>query len=197
MKVFGIGLGKTGTSTLGVCLETLGYRVKGSDVDLTRCIKKGILKPAFEIADQYDGFQDFPWPLLYKEMDVRYPNSKFILTIRKNKDDWFDSLIKHANRTGPTEHKELAYGYKMPHGLKNEHISFYEQHNEEVRKYFRGRENDFLEVCWAKGDGWEEICTFLGHDIPKKPLPHANKASSLKNLTWYKIKTKAKEFLKV
>ena len=32
-----------------------------------------------------------------------------------------------------------------------------------------------ITLCWEKGDGWNELCEFLGVDVPDKPFPHLNK----------------------
>lgn len=181
MKVFGIGLNKTGTTTLKVCLEKIGYKVKGCDLELTRCATKSNLESIYETVRQYDGFQDWPWPLVYEEIDQRYPNSKFILTTRSDSETWFQSLKKHANRTGPTEYRKLVYGHEMPHGRKEHHIEIYKRHNEEVLNYFKGRDDDLLTVCWETGTGWEELCGFLDADIPDVPLPHAKKSPDRKS----------------
>lgn len=181
-KVFGIGMNKTGTTTLKVCLEHLGYTVCGPDLELLRCVDRGDLDPVFEFAEDYDGFQDWPWPFVYEEMDERYEDSKFILTRRKNSDVWFNSLKKHSIKKGPTEYRKIAYGYEMPTGKKPHHVKIYEEHNEAVRAYFAGREEDFLEVCWEEGDGWEEICDFLGHDVPEAEFPHRKKSLSRAHL---------------
>lgn len=177
-KVFGIGMNKTGTTTLKVCLEKLGYTVCSPDLELLRCVDRGELGPVFEFAKRYDGFQDWPWPFVYEEMDREYENSKFILTRRKNSDAWFNSLKKHSIKKGPTEYRKIAYGYEMPAGKKSPHVNIYEEHNEEVRAYFEGREDDFLEVCWEEGDGWEKICGFLGHEVPQAEFPHRKKSLS-------------------
>ena len=42
-KVFGIGMDKTGTTTLEACLEQLGYTVCGPDLELLRCVNRGEL----------------------------------------------------------------------------------------------------------------------------------------------------------
>jgi hypothetical protein len=174
MKVFGIGLNKTGTTTLGVCLEKLGYRTEGFDETLIKHVKNGNLKPVYKVTDEYDAFQDWPWPLIYQKLDERYENSKFILTTRKSAQDWFGSLKKHSERRGPEEFRNFIYGCYMPHGNKKELIFKYKKHNEEVNKYFEDRDEDFLEVCWETGSGWGEICDFLGHDPPDIEFPHAN-----------------------
>ncbi|MCS4122727.1 sulfotransferase family protein [Salinibacter ruber] len=195
MKVFGIGLGKTGTSTLGKCLDYLGYDVKGPDIELTRKYRDGNISDILKVSDSYNGFQDFPWPLLYKEMDKRYEKSKFILTTRKTEYAWFESLKKHADRKGNTEHKKIAYGFEKTRGLKEEHISLYNKHNREVREYFEGREGKLLEVCWETGDGWRDICDFLGHDVPDHPFPHINESPNPLINYWVGLKNRTRSIV--
>jgi hypothetical protein len=68
------------------------------------------------------------------------------------------------------------YGVGCPEGNEDIYLNRYEQHNQEVIDYFRDRPDDLLILDLAKGDGWEQLCAFLGADIPNEPFPHANKA---------------------
>ena len=181
MKVFGIGLNKTGTTTLGKCGEILGYRCFSGNRSLLKDI---ILQKDFnrikETVKQNDLFEDWPWPLIYKELDEMYPNSKFILTVRRNEQVWLESLKQHSLRTRPFLHsRKLAYGYNFPTHKEKEHIEFYRKHNESVRNHFAGREEDFIEICWESGDDFTKLCNFLGREIPNLAIPHANKGSSV------------------
>ena len=178
MKVFGIGLNKTGTTTLSACLRELGFRHTSCDLALTRAADRGDLSPIFEHADQYESFEDWPWPLVYKQLDQRYDDAKFILTRRPNASVWFSSLKRHALRTGPTEYRQIAYGHSMPLGKREEHVAVYRRHNQDVRDYFSERRDDLLEICWEEGDGWEELCAFLDQPKPDDPLPHKKKGRS-------------------
>ncbi len=139
------------------------------------------LTDVFRTVARFDSFEDWPFPLIYREIDERYPNSKFILTVRKDKLTWLESLKKHSLRTRPLRHsRELAFGFHYPFGHEREHIDIYENHNAEVVEYFRARPRDLLVLCWEKGDGWSELCEFLGHEVPDLPLPHANRHSALR-----------------
>lgn len=187
-KIFGIGLNKTGTTTLGICGEILGYRHKSCDRNLLEDV---MIRNDFEqlqkTVRQYEIFEDWPWPLIYKKLDQLFPDSKYILTTRINANVWLNSLKNHSINTHPTKHfRKLAYGYNFPHRHEQEHIKIYESHNEQARIYFRDRENDFLEVCWENGDDWINLCEFLGKNIPNVPFPHANKGSNrkAKNKWW-------------
>lgn len=176
-KIFGIGLNKTGTSTLAECFKILGFsHTKCSRKLLQDFVVYNDFTNIFERVVQYDTFTDWPWPLVYQELDHCFPGNKFILTIRKDAIAWLRSLKKHSERTHPIYHcRKLAYGYHYPHGHEQEHIEIYENHNERAMEYFKNRPEDFLLINWENGDGWERLCQFLNRDIPKADLPHCYK----------------------
>lgn len=175
LKVFCIGFHKTGTSSLGVALEKLGYRVKGASYTKNPNISQNVYDLAYELVEQYDAFQDNPWPIIYKELDKKYPGSKFILTLRDS-DSWIKSQVRHFG-VKETPMRKWIYGVGCPEGNEKIYVKRFEDHNKEVLDYFRERPNDLLVLDLAKGDGWEKLCVFLGKDIPNIPFPHANKAS--------------------
>jgi Sulfotransferase domain/Sulfotransferase family len=175
-KVVGIGLNKTGTKTLGACLRHWGS-------DHISCSREGFdlwtaanREALMHIVERHQSFDDWPWPLVYREIDRRFPGTKFVLTRRTTPEAWFSSLCKHAGRTGPTVFRKEIYGYEMPYGHQEAHIAFYNNHLKQVRAYFAGRPDDLLEVCWEAGDGWKELASFLGQPVPALPFPHLNKA---------------------
>ena len=74
-----------------------------------------------------------------------------------------------------------------PEGNEDTYIKRYERHNREVLEYFSDRPGDLLVMDIPADAGWEKLCAFLGHDVPDKPFPHANKASlSRKIKNWFK-----------
>jgi hypothetical protein len=177
MKVFGIGLQKTGTTSLGMALAQLGFRHRTFTQAMVLCVCEGLLDPVFAFVDLFDSFDDLPWPLIYRQLDARYPESKFILTTRRDSRTWLRSMKQHALVMGPKEHRKIAYGAAMPFGHETEYVARYERHNAEVREYFRDRPDDLLEVCWETGSGWSEVCEFLGKPIPATPFPHENRGA--------------------
>ena len=178
MRVFGIGLNKTGTSTLSRALWHLGFdKVYGYDLDLTRLFFSGKKEQIIRIAREGNNFQDWPWPLLYKELYEYFPKAKFVLTRRVSSKVWFESLCKHALLTGPTEARKLIYDHYMPHEFQQAHLEFYEKHNEDVSCFFKNvAPQNFLVVCWEEGDAWEKLCHFLNKPTPRIGFPHLNKA---------------------
>jgi hypothetical protein len=180
LKVVGIGLNKTGTTSLGECLSYWGLKHISCNQEAFNLWRNGNYTSLMEWVGKYDSFEDWPWPLIYKLIDENFPGTKFILTRRKDADTWFRSLCEHADRTGPTAYRKYIYGHEMPHAHKEHHIQIYQNNLVSIREYFRNRPSDLLEVCWEEGDGWEELSRFLGFECPIVAFPHANKSPSRK-----------------
>lgn len=174
-KVFCIGFHKTGTSSLNVALTQLGYSVTGPNGVGDPDIAKNVDKLIEDLVPQFDAFQDNPWPVVYKALDERYPGSKFILTIR-NPEKWIQSQVKHFG-SKVTPMREWIYGVGCPKGNEAIYLDRYNKHNQEVREYFAGRENDLLTLNLEDRLEWNSICDFLNKPIPARAFPQVNKAS--------------------
>ncbi len=176
MKIVGIGLNKTGTSTLKTCMETWGFKHVTYNLDAFNAYRERDWDYLKSVADEHDSFENWPWALMYEQFDDWYPDAKFILTVRKDAQTWFKSLSRHGQNMGPlTDFEIYIYGYAVPKEHKREHIEFYNQHNSKVKKFYENRPDKLLEVCWENGDGWKELADFLNLDAPNVPFPHSNK----------------------
>lgn len=173
-KVAVIGYGKTGTKTMGQCLSLLGYRRMGGPLDLLEDWQAGRMDRIFATFRAHDAVDDFPWPMVYREIDAEFPGTRFILTERRDSAIWYDSLKRHYDRSGPTTTKLIAYGHYSPYEAPEAHVARYEAHGQAVRDYFAGRPDDLLVMRFDAGDGWPELCRFLGKAEPGVPMPHAN-----------------------
>ena len=174
-KVFGIGFNKTGTSTLGACLQRLGYNHVSHSSAMLGAFQDGDFDRVIAETRKYDSFEDWPWPLMFRQYYAEYGDDAcYILTVRSSPASWVDSLKKHSLTTNPERPMRAAIlGYKYPHGYEQEHIRLYEEHNRTVRAYFAARPKaPFIELCWERGDGWAELCAFLGVNVPDAPFPH-------------------------
>ena len=190
--MFGIGLQKTGTSTLGKVLTIMEYRVEEeTDYDLVSYLMDGDKEKIRMRALEFDGFEDNPWPLLYKDLDEWYPGSKFILTVRDKK-NWINSITKHFGN-GKSAFREWYYGEGAPMENEQLYIDKYLLHNKSVEEYFSNRKDDFLILDFEKGDGWKKICEFLGEPIPAVDFPHLNKNKTLSDRLGHKLRGAAKK----
>ncbi len=178
MKIIGIGLNKTGTKTLRSYLKELGYRHQSYDLAMFNDYRANNLEKLFGVMENYDSFEDWPWPLMYKEIDKQFEDALFILTMRKSPERWYKSLCKMAVRMGPfNDFEKHIYGYAMPHGKKEDHINFYNKHNKEVKEYFKDRPNKLLVLCWENGDDPDKLLTFLGISNTTLTPKHVNKSA--------------------
>lgn len=75
-------MNKTGTTSLGRCYEILGLRRKRFDPDLTIAFGEGKIDDVLAVARDYDGMEDWPWPLVFREAAAAFTGALFILTTR-------------------------------------------------------------------------------------------------------------------
>ena len=175
-KVFGIGCPKTGTKSLGLCFRILGLRNTSWNAELAYSAIAGNQEPALRFAAQYDSFDDAPWCLIYEELDRRFPESKFVLTVRRDSTTWLKSFRAHNQIVMGVmldEEGRRPPGCTVP--VWPDGVAGYERHNDAVRAYFRNRPGDLLEICWDTGVSWDTICDFLEFPVPDVPLPHENR----------------------
>jgi len=179
MKIFGIGLNKTGTLTLTSALEVLGYKISHwtHHIEIANSLLENNIN--FSLLNEYDGITDLPIPAIYKKLDVAYPRSKFILTLR-DKEKWIKSAERHyARSTKNWPHFETYLTYGTWVFDKALFLKKYDEHYQDVMTYFKDRPEDLLVLNFETGDGWNELSSFFGKETPKIPFPHLN--NSLKN----------------
>ena len=185
-RVFGIGFFKTGTSSLNIGLEKLGY----TSLRFRNFLSSGyntlnlwlssqseyiypfdiltiLMHPQLLYLIQYHSyiatnFGDSPWLYLYKLFDIWYPNSKFIMTINNNTYQTVNSNMKmlHHNKIRLTSND-------IDNPRHQFNIAFtafrYEKHNENVFNYFKDRSNDILYINFRNdSNAWNKVDKFLG-----------------------------------
>jgi hypothetical protein len=166
-KIFGIGLSRTGTTTLNEVLVGLGYKVIHYPTEA-------------ELFDmRFDGATDIPVTVRYKELDQKFPNSKFIYTIR-DKEKWLDSIVPYLERKrgwnmaqAQVDIRTQMYGSPFPNRAQAE--SAYNSHDRDVMEYFKKRKNDLLVLDIIGGDSTKLLTDFLGVDPIDPEFPHKNK----------------------
>ena len=177
-KVFGIGWAKTGTTTLGRCFEILGYNHQSQNLSLVPQIIQGNFAKTLRIATAKESFEDWPWPLVYREMDAAFPGSRFVLTTRAP-NHWLASYRAMLAAQGvPTpdlrDIRCQLFGVDPAIASDEELVARYNRHNTEIMEYFKLRSEQLLVVDWEAGDSWKKLCHFLRAPVPDVPFPHLN-----------------------
>jgi len=172
--IFGIGLSKTGTTSLFAALDQLGYRAA-----TFRHFRGLGLDDWFEgnfdtdYLAEYDAATDLPLAVLYPQLDRRYPGSKFILTVREIS-SWLASAKKHFTQEPRSRFgrdvRLATYGIVGFHEERFRNV--YETHYRNVVSYFSDRPDDLLILDIVAGEGWEKLCAFLGKESPIGAFPH-------------------------
>lgn len=185
-KVFCIGFQKTGTTSLYAALTTLGYKtaaVVGRDWSADRLAVEGA-ELCVRTMREFDAAQDMPWPLFFRELDAAYPGSKFILTVR-DAERWFASIEGHFG-ANPDEMQAFVYGRRAaaPAGNKARYLDAYQRHEQGVRAYFADRPGDLLVMDLERGDGWKDLCGFLGAPVPDEAFPIRNRSTERRTISF-------------
>lgn len=185
MKLFCLGLHKTGTTSLKKAMQLEGYSVAtffGIDDPM---IGVHGLDTALSRVENYDVFQDDPWYLYYREFYQHVPDAKFVLLLRDD-EEWYQSCLSHF--AGTENHvRNLVYGEgnSDPVGRKQIWISRKKQHEENVRAFFKEDPDALLELAITAGEGWEKLGPFLGVTPQHPDFPKTNTAQGRKHHeTW-------------
>jgi hypothetical protein len=188
-KIFGIGFQKTGTTTLGVILDRLGYRTAGYYQFRHLAGHEGLTLDALEtqalrLAADFDAAKDTPWPLFYEGLDRAYPGSKFI-HVTRDPQAWIRSAVKDFGQHPNALHQAI-YGVPCPQGHEDIWLARYMRHNAAVRAYFADRPDDCLFLNLEDGISYEAICAFLNRPLVATGVPKANTRlkKRLKMLWW-------------
>jgi len=204
LKVIGAGLSRTGTVSFCLALGILGYRcdhgrgMQGNSTNMEQLalgdLNHTIMEQLFE-SHYIEATADTPWNQHYETYLQIWPEAKVVLTLYPGEAmgggaaGWADSLNRYANAAfaNPVPYN-LAFmdfdanptlctnGCCTPwDGTMSEQqiescIVSYNAWNAEVKATVPA---DQL-LVFSDADGWEPLCSFLGHPIPTVPFPDAN-----------------------
>jgi hypothetical protein len=206
LKLINAGLGRTGTTSLQVALDRLGYGPCYHMFDIFRSEERQKQwekivcdgqPPDWEaVFDGYTTIVNGPSSVYYQQMMAAFPGSKILLTIR-DPERWYqstyDTLFQFAvkgREDPPEEGTTRARMLRLTNTLtwdslfdgrfadKEHAIEVYHNHNQEV---MRAIDPDDLLVYDVK-QGWQPLCEFLGVDMPSEDFPHVNESKSMRKV---------------
>jgi len=188
LQVIGAGFGRTGTYSLKLALEMLGFGPcyhmfevgqNPGHRELWQAIGEGEGHDWEEIFAGYRSAVDWPASAFYEPLMHRYPGSKVVLTAR-DPEAWYASALAtiipsredlDAGKSSPMVRRIVWDGVFDGRVHDREHaLAVYRRHLREVRERVPA---DRLLMYDAK-DGWGPLCAFLGVPVPAEPYPHRN-----------------------
>lgn len=185
-KIFVLGLSKTGTTSIGDALALLGYKRLGwKDIrsrHLVHSWTNGDYDALIEQTRYFDAFEDLPWPMAYRAMAEKYPDAKFVLSLRKDDETWLASIRRHVGR-GAWQPHQYFYGTTHVDGHEDEALVLqaYRNHTAHVRDYFRAQPHRYAELTIDDGDAnWAVLCRLAEYPagrVPAVAFPRSNAAA--------------------
>lgn len=192
MQIIGAGVGRTGTYSLKLAINQLGFGPchhmeevllnMPSQVPLWSNAVDG--RPDWEaIYDGYPSAVDWPTAGFFRELIQAYPSAKFVLTHR-SPESWVESfsatiykLLAGKEQMPPEVHDWLRMAEGVigktgfPPGLDREQLmDAFKAHNEAVKATIPAGQLLVFEVK----EGWAPLCAFLGVPAPDEPFPRTN-----------------------
>jgi hypothetical protein len=194
LQIIGAGLGRTGTMTLKLALEKLGF---GPCHHMTEILDHPEQLPFWnraadgesmnweEVYRDYRSTTDWPGASFALELADYYPEAKVILSTR-DPQRWYesmrDTIIKsmggmeltgrdvvqdHPMRFGQMLIAHRALGCDFSEANV---IAALERHNAKVTSRIPAERL----LVHDSSEGWEPLCRFLGVAIPDEPFPRTN-----------------------
>ena len=187
LQLIGAGLGRTGTLSLKLALEQLGF---GPCYHMVEALMNPAHAPLWigaadgqpqwdRLFSGYLSSVDYPGCMFWRELARDYPQAKVLLSVR-DPDQWFQSTQETIFAEGHLAQLEASplrvFAAKTTDGIRERihdrdfMVEYFRRHNEAVRREIPPERLLVYEV----GQGWEPLCRFLGVPVPERAFPRAN-----------------------
>lgn len=204
LDIIGAGFGRTGTNSLKIALEHLGF---GPCHHMFEVRDHPELLPDWEAAargepvdwdEVFDGYRsqvDWPGARYWRELARHYPEARVILTVR-DPDAWFDSVqatiapFVAARGTHPSPHVNAI----AEMGYQTVTVQVFDDRMSDRAHATRVFRDHVAEVqaeipadrllTFDLRDGWRPLCDFLGVAVPDMPFPKTNSSKEFVDEEW-------------
>lgn len=175
-KIFGIGLARTGTTTLAKALELLGYKSVHVECNVMEVTNSFAINN--DVTEKNDAIIGTPLSPCYAKLAHKYPDALFILTIRDST-SWLNSCALGFITEKYMDDNHRALHRWLYDSILYDRDKFLKGYTDFVTKVLSFFNNNFRHRLFAynicSGVGWQPLCRFLNVPIPKCPLPHESK----------------------
>jgi len=204
IQVIGAGMARTGTLSLKLALEQLGYikchhmmEVMQSPANLVYWNEMEANRTTdFDaMLKGYQAIVDFPGSLYFKELFQQYPDAKVVLSVR-DAEKWYESVHNTIFQV-PKGLEKLKMQIKGLFDPKVKNVlNVYDfagraiwgnlfKNNFEDKDFAIRTFNEWIQdikntvpaeqlLIFEAKDGWKPLCTFLNKPIPTTPYPKVN-----------------------
>ena len=200
LRLIGAGFGRTGTLSLKIALEKIGYGRCYHMMEVfvnPHHIEKWLNAASGDTIDWDEMFMNYAscvdWPACYfwDQLTAHFPEAKVLLSVR-DPDGWYESVINtiyismmRPTTKDPLQRKQLDMARKIVleqhfNGRfedKNYAIDIYNRHIEMIRETVP--ENRLL--VFDVSEGWRPLCEFLKVPVPDGPFPCVNTTEQFKS----------------
>jgi len=193
--IFCIGYNKTGTTSLAEFFRINGFKVAPQrpfekNVDkYIDCDFESILHMIENEYSEYSFFQDVPFSLpgMYVHLYKRFKTAKFILSVRDNESEWYDSLVNHHSSIKDKSSFYIKGGWirkviKKSYGTNDDDIynresltESYVRHIKDCEDFFSDKPGSLIKINVSDPNSPDMIEEFIGSNFTKKNMPHLNK----------------------
>ena len=149
IEIIGVGFGRTGTHSLRLALQRLGFSkcyhmedlvLKPENLHYWEDARAGKHVNWDELFQGYRAAVDFPANMFYKDFMKLYPDAKVILTMR-DPENWYksfgDTIIRQSN---PSLKQIVSMSFKLPFNKKlRKQLRVFKYANEYLDDMFEGR----------------------------------------------------------
>ena len=193
MKIIGAGFGRTGTLSLKLALEQLGFvpcyhmfEVVGRPERLQEWLDlaEGGERHWSSTFSGYQAAVDWPSSAFWRELIDVYPEAKVVLTVR-DPDRWYDSIEKtlYAQYLQARGQNTLFARMVQPmiwdgiFGGRFDRESATERFRRHVAEVTEAVPADRL-LVFKTGEGWGPLCEFFDVPVPAEEFPRSNDSTS-------------------
>ncbi len=194
LAVFGAGFGRTGTTSIKLALEQLGFGPchhmsdvfrSESELPVWRHAANGRKIDWHTVFAGWRSAMDWPSTHYWRELAAAFPESKVLLTLRPE-DRWVESFSRTIRRLIERRaHVARPYWREvldMAQTMIAEQTFDDAMHDRQVlrQKYRQRAEHVRNEIpsnrllVYDVADGWEPLCRFLGVEQPDTEFPRTN-----------------------
>jgi len=197
LKVIGSGFGRTGTMSLKLALEALGFgkchhmeEVFGNpwQVPYWQAAVRGEIVDWHHLFADYGASVDWPSAHYWRELAATFPEARVIHTVRSSESWWasYSETIMGFLKIGVTQEDGIArdmsewcvraIGEQTFGGAftdRESGLRALERRTEDVKAAIPA---DRLLIFDVK-QGWDPLCDFLGLPVPETAFPRANDRS--------------------